>query len=528
MTTDAIGSPSSDRIGEPDPRLLGLVERLRHARSRSAAGLATNAAIASVLFGLAVFVGFQLAFGLLGGLAPGLAFSQLSAPDWLAALGSEPIPQHTLIALGAAILAVPVALGMALSKNPQILAVARAADRKFQTSESMSTALEVANAPGGPSGVVAQALMDIAGAQADTVDPKRLVPVQAPRLALGLPVMLGLAVLVATLPPPPLLEQALDAIGAANFEPEFDGGQRLQTAEDLRRIAAILQQDATQRANPELQAIARQLDFLAMELADNPDLPKQPVIEEMERLVEAAGEIYGGAGELPGTPRDLSRLLEFALDRMDPDAQNLVPRNFDGEVGAPAPEAGEAEAREEAVENAFEAVALNTPEPEENKAQNPMPGMTINPRQLGEGDEGDMPADLNEAPDAFTEIYGELGVDDRRFERGGAELIGLAGGGEAGDFAGVGEGDLFGPIGERDPIDVAWEMFLEAEIREGRGIRIDLPPIAELREAGGEAPEGAARWEAQAEKEVTRIRLPALDREAVSRYFRALLVGRNQ
>lgn len=528
MSTDVLDSALADPSGAIGHPLTGLRQSLAWAGRRSTYVALLQGLTDGVLIALALFCLLQLLYGLLGGLAPWLAFDGIDVPAWLYSWRPAPAPQHLVVAAAAFVAGAGAAMARGVLQRPEVDKLARAADREFRLHECLSTALEVASAPARRNGVVAEALLQRAEERSGAVDARRLVPVRLPRSAIGVPVLLIVAALLAANPPPPLLQDAFSGTGGEVAGELFTLDELAETADDLRRIAAILQQDATRRADPGLQAVARQVEALGADMATNPLISRDNVVAEMERLLTAAAAAYGQAGETPASPRNLTRLLAAALDKVY--ADRPAPLNETDNAGADgANPANEGREGRESVDNPFEAPVLDA-DAEIDPAP-PMPGLTVNPNQLGDAEPGadTNPGRLDRAVDDVAEVYDEDGpVVDRQPNEG--RLVGAAGGADAGDFAGEGAVGLGGnpDAGRVDPIDVAWEMFLEAELRDGRVIRLQLPPLTELMPVDGNAPGAAGGWRAITEREVTRSRLRALDRDVVGRYFEALTVGRGE
>ena len=486
-----------------------------------------NLGVTSLLVALGVFCLLQLAYNLLGSLAPWLTFAGLLVPDWLASSRPSPFPQHLLLAAGAGLFVVALAPVIAILRHPGIAFMARAADRRFATRDCMSTALEVSSAPARWPGVVSQALLRYADLRSEVVNPRQLVPMRLSRFAAGVPVLLVAALLLTLAPPPPLLQDAYNALVQVAVEtPSLTQEQQDQTAANLRVIAAILKQDGEARADPAIQAIARALDELGIEVARNDGMDEEALAQELGRLLALARDAYERAGE-KDTSRNLARLIaglnELAPNRPDGAYQD-VPFNAGGRVRRDDPDIPDNPLT--ALLTTREYVGI------ENFADLVPPGIVLGdprtdrPRAGGEG-----PADAL-AEEDLTRTY-NVPDDDYGPEGPNANgpaagiLIGAGDGDGPGDYAGVGERNPFGPGGAPGgPIDVAGEMLLEHPGRGGgRRIRFDFPPQVELQVPNADVHGDGGGWRTIAEGEVTRTNLPAPARDVVSRYFEALRLG---
>jgi hypothetical protein len=526
------GSAGADAAGTPrgvsDARLAGIVERLGRARQRTAYGTFVTIATGGVLIALTLFCVLQLMHGLLGSLAPWLAFENVAVPQWLAMWRPAPVPQHLMVAIDVAVVAMIIAPIVALMRRPEIDRMARAADTKFHLNESVSTALELSNKPEAfaYTGVVGQALLKSVQDRATTVEPGNLVPVSLPRAALGVPVLIAVAALLSIAPPPPLLQEAWGALRASPEVGTLTADERNEAAVTLQAIAAILKQDGEDRADPQIQQIAHDLEQLGKQLAQTPGMGVTDLTEGLDRLMARATEAYARVGEQPEAPTNFGRMISTVAAQLGVNRTKTI---------APGARAMQQQEGWNRPDNPF--TGLMTTRDEYNGPGRDDPADMVPPAQvLGDpgdgrfGAEGDGIVDAigdGRAPD--DDVYGPDGPGGGGGPLG--EMVGGADGEGPGDFAGKGTtGKLFGDYMARLGLAAEHEMMLKnAAGGGGRRTRFNLPPQmgGENPDLGG-APAVAGGWVAKQEHEVTRTPLPATARDIVSRYFQALMVERGK
>jgi hypothetical protein len=513
MAVDVMGASPFERMHALDGRLGELVQRLTQARQRSAYGAVLAGAVASLVVGLAVFALLELLHSLLGELAPWLAFSGLAQPDWVA---------HLIVAALFAAFALGATLVFAFSRRPWLTSMARAADRRFALGEVMSTALELSGDSGRRVGVVPEALIRSAAIRSGSVDARRLVPMRLPGMVWAVPVLLAIGVLLAVAPPPALLERAFGGPGGALANDPAAAAERDAVAAQLRAVAAIIQQDAEERADPILQAVAREVDRLGAELAANPGANRAEIAEELERLRGVAGEAYLAAGEPAGGTRDLTRLLEAATAAVDPTRGAVTP----------ATEERPAQATQGRDETVLEAVLLDREygaAPNAGEGALAGGGLTVNPNNINQTGVGGPLGNYANTVEDYNPDYEEFYRDDPTVpgEGGVGEMFAaaVAGAGE-GDMAGGGVAPLTGPDARlaAERMAAAAEMILADRAQgDGRRITLNLPPLAALMPVDGEGLETAAGWRTFVEGQVERRQLPPLARDIVQRYFDAMM-----
>lgn len=512
-----------------NPGLASLAERLRQAQWRSTLFRAINCLVTGLLVALAVFCLLQLAHELLGTLAPSVTFADPFVPGWIADMQPPPFSQNLLLAAGAGIVVILITPVFAILRHPDIGFMARAADRRFGMQDCLSTALEIESDPARSHGVVVQALLQDAGSRSKAVDPRSLVPLRLHRQAVGVPVLLAGAALFTFAPPPPLVQDAYQALLPTTFKTPSLTQEQAETAANLRAVAAILKQDGEARADPAIQAIASAVNRLGKEVTRNSGMKGDTLSKELSRLLTLARNAYERVGEAK-TPRNLSRLIADlgadAPNRPDKEYQDVPVNETTEEVWEPPLEdnplgadgVGLLTTREYAGIDDFDNMVapptvLGDPRRDQPRGEGPAHAMAMDERTAtmnAPGDDDYGPA----GPNADGAIAGEM--------------IGAGGGFGEGDYAGIGTEALFGPgEGPFDPFAVAGELVLENPgLGGGRRIRFNLPPQVELRVPEMNIPGAVGGWRTLAEGEVTRTDLPAPARDVVSRYFKTLRLGR--
>lgn len=495
-----------------DNRLDGLLVRLSRARQRAVLGLYFRGLAISALIALGVFSALQIVGGLFG-------------DSWLE--GYDRTLSHLLIAAVIGGVALVVSIIVANRRKPWLTSLARAADERFRLDETMTTALEFGVARS--HSVITEALIQRAQQRTPEVNTGQLAPFGLPRwMTYAGGGLLVLSVGLAFVQPPAMLENIFDGFGNGGGDATpVTEIERVQTAANLRAIAAIIRQDGEQRADPTLQTLAAQMEDLANRLANGAAANHNEVYDELARLNSLTAAAYQRAGERAGGAGDQSRLVQAALENFDPTrvAQEAQARQAALQPPPPQanPEAGNADMP-------FEARVLRGGETEGAGEAGVAPGMGVRAQDINQtpGVPGNR-ADLVGDADGITpeDIYGPEGPDGPGGvpAPAGGEMVGLAGGAEAGDVAGIGGAELFGARNPIAAITAAGEMMLEdRNPAGGRHIIVDLPPLTQLLGVDG-APPGAGGWENRTEQQVTRTPVPVPDREVIQRYFDALMAG---
>lgn len=322
-----------------------------------------------------------------------------------------------------------------------------------------------------------------------------------------------------------VVPDAREASGPATPQP-LEASDRVELAADIRRVAALVEADAGERADSYLGAVARELQQLGEAIDADDSLSRDDISAALRRLLPYAQAAYERAGVSEAAPANLSRLIEAALREVN------EPPSADGVPSAEVPlepPAGDLQAGEQAAgpaEGGQPAGGLDDMLAALERGQELPPGLGSAPT----------PTAIN--PDAFNdndydqEVPGRVprGADDPNAPQ---QVVGGARIGAAED-AGAGVGDAAGqgvqPLGDGvvtefgAPPELAAEMTLEdADQGDGRRIRLDMAPEGEN---GGALPEGeradSAQWQRLPEQEVNRSLLSPQERDVVRQYFRAL------
>jgi hypothetical protein len=176
-------------------------------------------------------------------------------------MSEHPLLDHLVLCVTAFACALGLAVFLTFLLTPDLPALARVADRTFALQERLSTALDVAAKLRSDSAVdpVRAALLADAEQRAGAIDPRELVRLRLPHAVWAVPALIAAAILLQVVPPDAF---GRTAPGSSTARDVSDDGplsrqQAADTAANLRRIAEILQQDATQRSDPYLRTIAR-------------------------------------------------------------------------------------------------------------------------------------------------------------------------------------------------------------------------------------------------------------------------------
>ncbi len=515
MTAETHGPVhSAPGEGVHDSRMSALVESLSRARRRSNFRALINGLITSILIGLALFIVLELSDRVLGGLSPILSFEWIATPAWLSEWRPSPIPQHLIVAVAGALAAFVVALITAAFSQPGINRMARAADREFASQERFSTALQLARSSGAK-GVVGEALLQDAARRAAEVDARKLTPITLGWQTLLVPVLAIVAVLIINSPPDETAANA--SVGEAapvvgnGGTPAFTDEDRLDTAGEIRAIAAILAQDGQNRSDPVLQAVANELNALGNEVAANPNVDRTAVGDELARLADAAQNAYAAAGLGETDNANYAQLVDEALRAVDPGRYVVEEEN-----------AGEEAVFQEGVFDAGNVAGANVPT-EDTLTLPEGPDVVAEAVEVVEG--ANVPAEMQHE---WDNPYEEPGMPDDYAVNPEVEVIGL-GDGAGGNLAGIGAAELGGVAGAPIvPGLTEGELLLvDPDPGNGRMLQLNLPPLAELMAVDTDGLE-TGLWRQFQEGEVERTAVPAADLEAVGRYFQAMMAEREE
>ncbi len=503
-----------------DTRLRAVQACLTRARSRWRLGALVRGAVWSLVLGLGVFCTLQAMAAFLDG---------WPAAGWLPVLTANPVLDHVAMSAIAFADAFAVALLLMFLRAPDFAALARAADRKFVLRERLSTALEVAASlrPDAALGVVPAALLADAEQCAATIDPRLLVGLKLPRAAWTAPALIAVALLLQVVPPN-AFGRAAPGATVARDAPETDVLSRQQAADaaaSLRRIAEIVDRDATQRSDPYLRTIARTLERLSAEVA-RASIDRRQLASELDRLIAHSQLAYGQSAQPAGQTaprRNPTELLRSALSDIAGNRQMAAAPTRDRDPVAPS-EATAAQrdpASRPAQPQERRPAGARIPADQAAALRRLLPGTDIQWLIVDEdGAEVDPRAQIE-----------WLTAEEARRARAATQPSGAAAN------AGRGEGDRAGdgvqPLSRGNaakPADlVATEQMLlpDPERRDGGRIRIDIPPDAVLSDVAAPTADASGGWRRTQEQPVERPALAAEGRRIVGRYFKRGTEGRS-
>lgn len=423
--------------------------------------------------------------------------------------------------LGLAVAAVGTAADIFAS--PGRLGIARRADSRFDLGERLSTAIEVADRGGDAGAPVARALLADAERCAGSLDPRALVTVPYGRYAVA---VAAAAVFAAISLAPPDSTAGGPAPAPAPTFAELTATEAAETGAELRRVAAILNEDAAIRDDPFLRALAREALQIGDEIEAGRLTDRDAVVAALDRLAGLTAEAYPPATVLAPDydesdviterqPEATQVLRDLARERMTPPSSN---------------ETGTRTQDQPLVEPAGSAAADIPPmmgrQPPTADVPNPQAPAGADGQQPTGGapgaadDEGYLEAADMETFNDPTNYRAERTASERPEN---AQLIGPADAANTGQsrFAGVGQQMLNGAMAADDPFAFGADMLLNGPIDEtGRRIRVEVPP--EMQAIAIDAGEATATdWTTLRQVEVQRIGVPLGARDLLARYFRA-------
>ena len=501
MTSTSLGGDDSGP-GIEFPQLQGLTTRLNHAARRAVRD--------RVIFAAAIGIAAALAsYGAL--LLTGAVFD------------FETTAASAVLIVGTTALAVSaVGAAWAVRGRPTVGDLARAADRTFALRERVSTALQLVDRQRAKPNAIGIALLQDAEIRSNSVDPRTLSAYRVLRIFV---VIAASAAIVAVAL---LVQSAITRDKAtASLPLQLTQDEQIQVGDDLRRLAVILEQDGSERSDPFLLALAREVNQLGAELEAGNVIDREAVALQLDRLAGFTALAYQTEGIGAGASEDLAKLLEAMAEDLRPPP---AARSASGEPKVPPPASERQNARPEGQAAGAEQAG---PDVEDllarAEAERVLEESPLFARQPGEAADAQVAGDYNAAAaeqEARRQANLRVNQDEDLVVGDGAQLAGPAADANAGEsrLAGKGVEALEGEPGAvADPFDVAGRMLLIDELDgEGRRIRVEIPPGAmDIQIAPGEFVVGD--WRRQAESGVTRWPFALTDRAAVARYFRAVI-----
>jgi hypothetical protein len=457
-------------------------------------------------------------------LAMAALFDDLSALRWMPVASRHPLLNYFALSACAFLGALAVAALWTVLRAPDLADLARAADRKCALKERLSTALEVdGSLQSSPElDPVRAALLADAEHHAGAIDPRGLVRLTLPRAVWMVPALLAIAVLLQVVPPD-AFGRAVPGAPAARDAADgvLIGQQAADMAANLRRIAEILDQDATQRSDPYLRTIARALDRLSTEVARTTSDRRQ-LAGELDRLLAHTQQAYAESARPAGQTsprRQPAELLRSALNELTGNRQSGPVAERDADPAAPDVAAAERNpaGRPAQPQQDRKPTGIRTPSDQIAAAR----------RMLG----ADLPWIFLDEDGAEVDPRSQierLMADEERRARAGAQPAGAAAN------AGQGEGDRAGdgvqPLGRGNAkstdLAATEQMLLpDPERRDGGRIRIEIPSDVLRSDVTAPTSDASGGWRRAQEQPVERPSLAAEGRRVVGRYFKRALEG---
>ncbi len=483
--------------------LSGVVDRLERTRARIRLLRLLDALLLAVGSGLAVFLVLELCRRLFPAVWQGLPIPDLGGAFSSTAVGA---------AVALAVLLADAVTG--IIGLPRVDTIARRADAHYGLKETISTALEVGRrVAGGKRPAVVDALLAEAADRERVIEPTALAAFRlspAASAAAVLAVAALLVVLLVPTQPPPAVPEPLSGGPLADTE-------RAEIAEDIRRVADLVEQEAERRSDSYMRAVANTLRDLGERVATTPSATRMEIMDELgvlsEHAAAASSEWRGSAGER--IPQLLDALTQaIAQPAPVPAGQDAAaPSKGESAVGNPEATPDETDAGEASGDSLDSMLAEFEGRNEAGEAADA-------------GAQPEMATDYISAAKAQNAARRAANANINDLEN--AQLLGPASSARAGDSRLAGEGtDQIGatPV---EPAQVDFEtaatLLLEgSDAGEGRQVELEVTPntnFTEITEEGIAA--SAERWQRKEEATLARNAIAARNRDAVSRYLRAL------
>jgi hypothetical protein len=439
-----------------------------------------------------------------------------------------------IAAVGVLALMLVVGLGRIWLSAPDIMDMARLADRRFDLEECLSTALELESAE--PKNELTASLhkalwQDIA-ARLEHVRPQELVVMPFPRQAWYLVTALA-AVLALQLAPTPLPTPTVTA------QPAMSAEELAEAAIAAQRAAAIAAQDAKWRNDPYLHAVALALEQFARNVEQggvSPEVAEAELSRLANHLVRAYGleERVNSGATFDEIMSSAQRPQEdTAADPSSPDGEgDQALADEDAEGGM---EAGQGPADGHSDQEGLDGNGVGEANGEAGQEQGAQAS------QASEGEEADVERQWRDGyDDVDPELQARLDRERQIQEQVNREaLLGRDFGAEMGeDLEEESEGDGIGAgtgsqalFGEDE--DAFWinggpddfELPFNPESR--RRIRVEMPPQARLAEVGeGQTGENSGD-DRQREAPISSEFLSSVKRHIASQYFLSLRQAEN-
>ncbi len=495
--------------------LSGLLRTIESARRRAILAASIETGVTALAAGLIVYCAMQGA----------------------AVAGATTVAAPVSIWAGAIVTVAALVIGAASAWaiRPDASAMCRRADALFGLAERLSTTMQLARSAPVSDAVVPNAQIHDALRRSEVVDPRRLAPLRMPIASVAVVILAVIAL---------LLGSAADVEGSGDGgtapraqlpSGEMEVADRAALAAAIDEIAARIEQDAAERDDPYLNAIARELSELSAIAGAGPPPQRAEVSRQLAALQEHAADAYRMAGtstqafdEIAGMFGEATRAAQDpagpSLTAVGQELDSPTPPQMatadDGEAGPGANETtsdgqGAADPEiEEAEENVAVAPDLDPAaivqdevcyQEYENCAAEGADGLISDPGPIAEAAGGAPPNDIVEA------------------DQPGGMLIGPAANADRGEGILAGEGAQ--PLGDRvaersEELAQSNDMLLPNQgDGEGQRIRIEAAPHAALSAVVEEGQLGGWPWTPAVEQPVARSLVPPALRNAMAQYF---------
>jgi hypothetical protein len=476
-----------------------LMDRLARSRARLILNRSVEGTAWAILAGLGAFAMLRIG----AYLAP--------VWPWFESIPREAAGPFATAVLLASLVAVAVRVR---TGRPDLLYMARHADRRFGLDERLATALEFGmgeSRASASSPVLPHLFRDAAGC-ADRVNPKTLVPFTTPR---AVRYIVPVAVVVLALDVAPPVSTA--AVASVTTAPAWQAGAVEELADGMVETAALLRLEAERRENEYLKAVAAALERLALEVLERGSAD-DGVGEELARLVAHAEHALRTESSAPATDLAAMTTGEMSGTSFEDSGETSVAEAADGrdaEAGATSP---------------FEArTTLREARAGMEEIRSRLDGEPETAERLADASSASQSGDLFDADGEPSNRAG-LGSDGVDLDRPVADLQidpqvtveeGFGAGVNAQD--GMGGGTLAGAP-EREALPDATssrEFELPSEGGSRRQLPVEIVPATRFSEVQ-ESPVRRGDWRQAAEEQVTSEQLGVSYREIASRYFLSL------
>jgi hypothetical protein len=477
--------------------IASVVGRLKEARLRLVAQGVLNALFWALSAGLLILTVLELLRRL--------------RPDWWAdVFGAQGmIPQTIAVASAALVLA--GGMVVAALRAPSIEQLARRADQILGLRERISTAIEIESRTGNRPVVVAAMIAD-AARHGSAIRPAALAAYSLPRTALVVPIAaIAAAAVMFVLP---VHTASVRERVEARLSTTFGAGEGAATADDISQVAGVIGDEAAARGDAYMEAVGNTLDDLAERVTASPQMTRGDVIKELDALMEHAAA--AGTGWRDSTGERVPLLFEALENAI---ALPPVAGSTNAEVAEPqldeapgynpeltnsnAPPPSGIDSVLEDLEWRNDAAQSGTMSWAGERAEIPGFARTVQPDAAPPPKAGQRKA-LDDAPALETEDAGDGA--NHQVAGDGTQAIGAV------------------PVAQQIDLQTTSELALSGtDSGEGRSIKVEFTPQTEVTAVTEESlAVSTEAWRKSPESDARRYSIGIDDRDAVSRYMRAL------